>query len=70
MLNAVDFLKLGCQMSYLSWERHLSRPKNFHLDVCIKSVELLGFFDCLLFFKAFEYFDGIEIKKKLYKRNA
>jgi hypothetical protein len=61
MLNAVDFLKLSYQTSCLPQVRHLSWPKNFHIDGFIKSVEILGFFECLLFFKAFEYFDGTKI---------
>jgi hypothetical protein len=50
MLNAVNFLKLGYQMSSLLRVRHLSRPKDFHFDGFIKFVEILGFFECLLFF--------------------
>ena len=50
MLNAVDFLKLGYQTASLPRVRHLSRPKSFHLDGFIKFVEILGFFECLLFF--------------------
>jgi len=70
MLNTVDYLKLGYQMACLPQVCHLSWPKNFHLDGFIKFVEIWGFFECLLFFKAFEYFDGTKIKRKLFKRNA
>jgi len=61
MLNTVEYLKLGCQVACLPRVHHLSLTKNFHLDGFIEYIEILGFFECLLFFKAFEYFDGTKI---------
>lgn len=70
MLIALDFLKLGYQTSSLPRVRHLSWPKDFHLDGFIKFMEIWRFFECLLFFKVVEYFDGTKIQKKLLKRSA